>query len=261
MKKKIITIFIFILIITTALTVTGAMNLQKTWLVNDNNYSDANQNIVVNSPNLITINIVAKVYNVDDPDNLLGGAIKINDTIKGRYTYDLRVIDSNPDPNIGEYKYNSSSCGIKVKTNGFVFKTDPNNVYFQLSIINDYPDSYYLVDCYHVLSGCNLNLPNGLWVDFIFWQLYDDTGTALSTTDLPTTAPKLSNWNQSTSGFGLDIQGCNPTLFSIFRIQADVTKVTKSKARDVYFTEQPILIWLFERFPIIFSILRYLLKL
>ena len=263
MKNKIIGIFVCTLLITTALTATGAMNFQTTYLVNENNSSKIYQYTPANSPSLITIKIVAKVYDFYDSNNILGGAIKVNDTIKGKYTYDSGAIDSNPDPTIGEYWYNSSPCGIEVKAGGFVFKTNPNDVNFAIAIANDlayYP--YLFGDLYEIVSFNNSNLSNDL-VYMIAWVLIDESGTALSSDALPTTAPDLSKWNQSTSALrlGLIIEGYDPYNYSrFFLIQADVTKATKSRPRDVHFNIQPILLWLFERFPNMFPILRHLIR-
>ena len=262
MKKKVVGIFVCMLLMATTLSATGALNVQTIWLVNGNNYAQPYQNNPANSPDLITIKIVAKVVNVSDPDNLLGGAIKIDDTIKGKYTYDSNATDSDPDPTLGIYWYNSSPCGIEVKAGGFIFKTDPNNVVFGIGIGNNFVNPPYSGDGIEIGSSNNLNLSNGLIVDLIDWALYDPSGTALSNDSLPTTAPVLSDWNQSTYGLGLIIMGYDPYNMSMtYSIQADVTKATKSKARDVHFTTQPILIWLFERFPNMFPILRHLLEL
>jgi hypothetical protein len=260
MKRKIIVIFVCLLMIATALTATGAMNLQTTCFINENDYSEPYQSNPDNS-GLISINIVAKIVDVSDPYNSLGGVIKVNDTIKGKYTYDSNATDSNYDPKIGEYWYHYSPCGIEVKAGGFVFKTDPNNAWFNIRIGNDMVDPYRQGDMYEVASLINLNLSNGVIMDVIDWVLYDPSGTTLSSDALPTTAPVLSKWNQSTTGNGMFIQGHYQANNSVFSIQADVTKVTKSKARDVYFIMQPGLIWLLERFPNIFPILRHLMKL
>jgi len=265
MKKKIVGIFICTLLITTALTATGGINFNTTWYVNDNKSSKIYQYTTANSPGLITIKIVAKVYDVYDPHNLFGGAIKVNGTIKGKYTYDSVAIDSDPDPTVGEYWYNSSPCGIEVKAGGFVFKTNPNDVNFAIAIANDlayYP--YLFGDLYEVVSFNNSNISNDL-VYIIAWILIDESGTALSNDSLPTTAPDLSKWNQSTptlGDLGLIIEGYDPSNYSrYFGILAYVTKATKSRARDVRLTTQSILIWLLERFPNMFPIIRHLTKL
>ena len=263
MRKKIVGILVCTLLIATALTGTGAMNFQTTYLVNEDNSSKIYQYTPANSPGLITIKIVAKVYNVSDPNNLLGGAIKVDDKITGKYIYDSGAPDSNPNTTIGEYWYNSSPCGIEVKAGGLVFKTDPNDVDFAIAIGNDWGYPYFNWDIYEVISFNNLNLSNDIPY-LIVWILIDESCTAISSDALPTTAPDLSKWNQSTSyvGGGLIITGFDPYNYSLhFDILADVTKATKSRARDVHSIMQPILLWLFERFPNIFPILRHLMKL
>lgn len=260
MKKKIVGIFVLALLIATALTATGTMNFQTSWLVKENNYSQPNQNAPANSPSLITIKIVAKVKHVYDPNNLLGGAIKVNDTIKGKYTYDSNVTDSEPDPTIGYYEYNSSNFGIEFKTGRLVFETDQSNVIGLIYIGNNCSEYYNNQDLYVLVSYNNLQLSEGIEVNVIGWRLDDLTGNALSSDALPTTAPVLSDWTQS--AIGLIIWGRNTSNpDDRYEIFANVTKATKSRARDVHFNMPPIIIWLLERFQNMFPILRHLMKL
>jgi len=255
MEKKIVGIFICMLLIATALPATGIMNIKTTWFINENKYLESNPNNPANSPDVITIKIVAKVTNVDDPDNLLGGAIKVNDKITGKYIYDSGTPDTDPDSHIGLYLHTSSTFGVELKAGGFVFKTNPSHVIFLIEIANDH---YNIMDCYCIYSDDNLQLSNGIIVDRIQWGLLDSTHTALSNDALPTTAPDLSDWDINS----LEIQGWDPQNPSkSYEIDATVTKATKSKARDVHFIIQPILLWLLEHFPNMFPILRHLMKL
>jgi len=257
MKKKIFCILFCTLLIITTLSAIGTTNVQTSEEVKENNYLEPYPSIPANSPDIITIKIVAKVLEVNDPDNLLDGTIKVNDTITGKYTYDSGATDINPDPTQGEYWYNSSPCGVEVEAGGFVFKTDPNNVDFIFYIFNDCIIPYYPGDLYGFDSLNNSNLSNGLQVRYFYWALYDNSGTAISSDTLPTTAPVLSKWNQSTAGYGLHIDGHDPSLEDFFAIEADVIKATRSRARDVHFITQPILQWLFERFPILKHLMGY----
>ncbi len=259
MKKKIIGILLCTLMIAASITATGALNNKTIYSLKENNYFYPNQNNLADSHNFITISIVAKVNYIFDPDNLLGGIIKINDTINGKYTYDSLVEDFyTGTPDYSVYMMNFSPCIFEVKVGNLVFKTNqtnPDNYNFYIEIYNNY-SSYG--DVYHVLSFNNMPLSNGMTVRFIEWILQDKNGTALADDSLPTTAPQLSKWDMNTLG----IYGSDPSdPYKEYYIEAKVTKATKSRARDVHFFIQPILIWLFERFPNICPILRHLMKL
>jgi len=265
MKKKIIGIFVCGLVIAVAvLPVTGAANVKTIWNVNENNYSKPYQNTPAKSPDLITVKIVAEVVNVSDPYNLLGDTIHKNDVITGKYTYDTATPDTEPDPTIGEYIYNSSLCGWNIKAGGFIFKSDPSSIEpFYYYIGNDFVSGNFSGDGVEISSYNNPVLSNGLTVDWIFWGLYDTSGTAINSTDLPTTAPVLSDWEQSQSPGegGILIIGHDPSDSNkVYQITADVTKATKSKTGDIYFITQPILIWLFEQFSNIFPVMRNFMK-
>jgi hypothetical protein len=254
MNMRIIEIFVCMLMIATVLTATGAMNFQTTKLVNENNYSELYPSTSVNS-GIITIKIMAKVTDVSDRDNLLGGVIHVNDTITGKYFYDSGIPDSDSDPKIGVYGSTSSSCGIEVKAGGLDFKTNPSDVNFYIELWNDIsnPPS----DAYIVVSNKNLQLSNGMSVEYIGWHLDDLNATALSNDALPATAPVLADWE---SIFGLALSGKDPSnpLKTPYFIRADVNKATKSKTRDIAI-DNPIL-RIFDIHPLSLKILQFLFK-
>ena len=70
-------------------------------------------------------------------------------------------------------------------------------------------------------SRNNLPLANGFQVGNITWQLVDSTGTAVSSDALPTTAPRLADY-QSNILIVIGEKSGN-----IFDFAAQVTKVTK----------------------------------
>jgi len=260
MKNKIVGIVILMLVTTTVVSATGALNAQRPWLIHENNYSQSYQNTPTGSKDNIGVKIEGKVYEVTDPNNLLGGAIKVNDTIKGKYIYNIKVNDTDPDPTIGLYLFDSSPCGIEVTIGNFIFKTDPNDLHIIFAIGNNILSPPNSGDVMEIGSLNCSNLSNGLIVTLIDWALYDPSGTAVSSDALLTTAPDLSDWEQSTQGHGLWLQGKSPSNPSMtFSIKAEVTKVTKGKVKNIDFTTHPILLWLLERFPNIFPIIRHLM--
>jgi len=139
---------------------------------------------------VVTISIEAVVDTVEDEGNYLEGQILPGNIITGYYTYESTTPDSNPLLNGGRYEYLTPPYGIFLSVGGFDFQTDPANVDFILEITNDYPPN----DDYLVRSYSNIPLPNGTLVERISWWLNDDSGAALVSTELPVTAPVLSNW-------------------------------------------------------------------
>ena len=153
---------------------------------------------------LIMIGIEAVVDDVQDPDNYLDGRINIGDLITGSYTYDTDTPDSSPLPYGGRYEHFGYPYGISLSVGGLDFVTDPGNTNFLIEILNDYPD-----DAYSVVSYNNLPLSTGISVNNISWGLDDYSGTALSSIELPRTAPVLPNWegNYLSIGGGGDREG------------------------------------------------------
>ena len=181
------------------------------------------QQAVAASDNPITIAITATVAEVDDYANLLGGAIQPGDTITGTYTYNAATSDTNSLPTVGDYWHTTTPYGVSLNVDGRVFETDPQNVSFVVELVNDYTGR----DNYLFRSYNNRRLYNGLYVTYITWQLDDPSQTALKSTALPRTAPKLSSWQ---SLFGLTLEGSD-TLSSWggndFFIRAHVTQAQK----------------------------------
>ncbi|MHC4157372.1 MAG: PEP-CTERM sorting domain-containing protein [Planctomycetota bacterium] len=151
---------------------------------------------------LITIAIETQVDYVEDLGNYLEGKINPGDIITGTYTYESTTPDSSPlDPAQGNYWHYAPPAGITLTVGGFDFQTDPTSVEFHVAIRNDIEPGEE--DLYSIVSYNNASLYNGTPVDHISWQLYDPTGTAVSTDALPTSAPVLTDWSTS---YGLRLE-------------------------------------------------------
>jgi len=151
---------------------------------------------------LITIEIEAVVDSVEDERNYLEGKIKPGDIILGFYVYESTTPDSSPlDPVQGNYWHYAPPAGIALTVGGFNFMTDPFNIAFHVAIRNN---SLSGDDSYWLASHNNLLLSNGTPVDSIWWQLNDNTGSALSSDALPTTFPFLGDWQANVLGIEAD---------------------------------------------------------
>ena len=170
----------------------------------------------------VRIVIRATVSLVDDPDNLLNNTVAPGDIITGIYTYDSFAVDSNPLPEVGDYRYTTAPNGIRLSVNGLDFGTDPADVDFLLEVVNNYEN----LDNYVVISYNNLfavSATGQLVMNTIDWQLDDPTQTALSSTALPRNPPVLSDWQ---SVFGLNIMSFGDNYFLI---RANVTSAVRRR--------------------------------
>ncbi len=153
---------------------------------------------------LITIKIEGVVDYVGDPYNYLEGKISPGDAIMGTYTYDTGTPDATPEyPAIGRYEHFAPPAGICVTVGGFEFRTDTLSVDFLVAIANNVT-SGGLHDSYWIYSYNNVPLPSGTSVDQIYWSLRDYSATAVSSIDLPPTAPVLHDWQENILGIGAD---------------------------------------------------------
>jgi hypothetical protein len=138
----------------------------------------------------IEIELTGSVTGVDDPGNLLAGAINVDDIMSGIYRYDSETPDTNPVQTAGAYSHKTSPYGMYLTVEGLVFQSDPGNVDFGIGI----QDGTYGHDTYLLRSYNNLPLPNGVAIEHISWQLDDYAGLALTSDALLLTAPILSEW-------------------------------------------------------------------
>ena len=122
---------------------------------------------------LITVGIAADVTEMDDRSGLLQGKVSIGAIIEGTYTYDTSAPDTRDAPNIGEYRFSCTPCGIALQVGGFVFKTDPNSVDFIVTTVNDGPGIVDTYDRFRLDSSQNVGLDHDISVRNILIWLED----------------------------------------------------------------------------------------
>lgn len=153
----------------------------------------------VRSVRAVTLKFSGTVDTVDDPTNLLGGAIIAGDAVNGSFVYDLDTVDSDPDPTIGHYRHTSAPFGIFSKINGFTFETNSADTNFWFDVLNDVPDvntdNLFLFS--HKNNFTMVVDPSTIETktESMLFALSDPSMTALSNTDLPSSID-LSKWSQ-----------------------------------------------------------------
>jgi hypothetical protein len=148
----------------------------------------------------ITIQISGNVTSASG--SALPSTIHSGISFTGIYTYDSSTADSG-----GGHYIQNAPYGIDLFVGGYEFKTAPNHVgQFDIRIANDLSING-IWDYYSVRSEFqNISIPDiGPTISYIRWDLGDNTHTALSSGNLPISAPVLSDWNSNVLeiyGFG-----------------------------------------------------------
>ena len=75
--------------------------------------------------------IVNSVYG--DVAALVPGGVRAGDSIQGRYTFDSRAVDSNPDPDIGAYPSTGDPYHMRLNIGGSIVSTGPLLVFSAFS--------------------------------------------------------------------------------------------------------------------------------
>ena len=163
---------------------------------------------------IVQIAITARVSQVDDTANLLEGNIAPDDLITGTYTYDSDTPDTNPLSTVGDYWHNSEPFGVQLIAGSLSFESDFSNIDFLVELVNN--AIYDQSDGYIFISYNNLPVLNNIGIEYISWQLDDPTGNAISSINLPTGPPILSDW-QSIAGLTIKSEkiGVNHDTFYI----------------------------------------------
>ena len=141
---------------------------------------------------IIKIGFSGYVDGINDPYNLLEGAVTDGAPISGYYIYDSLTSDSDPSIYTGLYEYSAAPYGMSLTIGTLTFQTDPANVDLEIGLSNNYYGETW--DYYTIRSNNNLELDTGVSIDSISWQLTDNTGNALSSDILPLGPPDLSAW-------------------------------------------------------------------
>jgi len=135
-------------------------------------------------------------------------SILIGDLVEGVYAYDTSLPDFFDDRDfMGLYQANVRPCGIVVRTNEFVFQTNPEAVFVTIATSNDcVPIATGARDEFIVSSEYNLMTPqigdlqsDEISLDFgAMWP-----GDPLSGDSLPVSAPILEDWDIRALAFGV----------------------------------------------------------
>ncbi len=83
---------------------------------------------------ILSFNFQGNVTRVNDNEGYLNGSISDMDMFTGTLTYDTSAPDSKDHSLYGLYEFEAQPSGISVTINGLTFKTDTNNVAFQIYV-------------------------------------------------------------------------------------------------------------------------------
>ncbi len=140
---------------------------------------------------IIKVAITATITDIIDQAGILGGNASVGDEITGWYAYESNVTPSIQETNFAEYKFDFAPCGIFLEAGNLKFETNTQNCNFDVSISNDSP---YGGDVFYAVSKNNVTVSD-MPINFISWQLNDDTMLALENTAILTGAPNLTDWS------------------------------------------------------------------
>lgn len=139
----------------------------------------------------------ARVTLVEDPNQVLGGQVRVGQELTGSYTYHVPASDSGPMPGVSTYAFAQPGEGITAYVNALAFASDPAATDFTIEILNDRQgmDSFALTS--RRIVGENLVTGIAVPADAISWSLSDPRQLALADTILTALPPDLGQWSAS----------------------------------------------------------------
>lgn len=141
------------------------------------------------SAETVRFNLAGQIESADGTF-ALDGSITNGTPFQGYYVFDSTRQDSNPDPNVGDYRYTNSAFGIVIKAGNYVFRSDPANVSFNIQTINRNDGDRYLVTSDRNVSSGKVAISR------IAWQL-DGSPYSVSNDRLPLLPQVLTNFATS----------------------------------------------------------------
>lgn len=145
----------------------------------------------VAAPGQVTYNVTARVADLYDPQNLLGGAVTVGSPVSGSYTIRTDVADSDPYADGGTYTQPLvAGLGFNLTANGIPLRSASEEMPVDVRVENQ----SYGPDVYKVYSPANVPLPNGARLDAIDLELHDMEGSILDSDALNADLPLLSGY-------------------------------------------------------------------
>lgn len=141
--------------------------------------------------------------------------IAVGSPISGCYTFDLSTPDTNGIGTVGSYEHPGGPYGVAIRIGSYAFQTNRIAGGFYIEVADDHNgwDSY-------LFRSTNNLLASGLLVPDISWQLDGLSTAALSSTNLSSTPPDLSAFQQP---FGLNIGGGGPMGWLVRGVVTSIT--------------------------------------
>ncbi|MFC4311260.1 hypothetical protein ACFPN2_19330 [Steroidobacter flavus] len=144
----------------------------------------------------VTVEVKARVTNVQDPAGMLGGQVTQGQLVTGSYKYDIHVPDDVSDPAFGYYVQPHAS--FKMAVGSLTFESDGVSTDRSVSVQPSASPGNSLAFI-QFMSQANKPLPNGTPVGQIAFAFQDSNGYEPASDAMPTAAPSLPSFNISTA--------------------------------------------------------------
>lgn len=145
----------------------------------------------------LTVYLTGHVTGVYDSAGMLGGQLTAGQAVTGQYTYDTSVPDQNPDWQYGVYPQGNWQGAIRLSAGSLLFESDPAASYWRYEVdVHHFSPGYQ--SFFRISTSGYKPLANGAPVNDVNVWFDDFSGNTPSSDLLPTGAPDLHTYSQST---------------------------------------------------------------
>lgn len=156
------------------------------------------------SAEVVRVRLTARVLDINDPGNALGGKVVFGQRVSGLYVYNTNTPNLSPDPNWGEYRPYANEARVRFAIGSLVFESQQPTQGIRIDI---HPERNGNGNGqFHISSEDNKPLASGATVDFMTLD-FTGSGNITQSPALPNAAPVLTQYG----GRGGTINGSSPS--------------------------------------------------
>lgn len=163
------------------------------------------------SAEVVRVRLTARVTNVSDSGNALGGKVVLGQRVTGLYVYNTNTPNQSDDPGWGDYLPYANEARLRFAIGSLVFESNQPTQGIRIQV---HPERNGGGGQFIMGSEDNKPLTNGATVDFI-WMEFNGSGNITQSPALANAAPILTqyytkqvmiNGSSALGGYNVDIQ-------------------------------------------------------
>lgn len=170
----------------------------------------------------VTVNVTARVTYISDPRDALSGQVQLGETFSGYYRYDSSAEGHYSAPNVVGYAIPGYGGGLRLTNGAVIIETQPTSNPIGSVEVGNNPS-------FGGADWLALSFSPGDLFNHVRFNFYDDSGQALSSNELPATAPELKKYSERS----VTISGNGNSGFFFFVLEVESVELAPPPSFEV----------------------------